>query len=542
MSVDSHHESRLHSESKKSASLPDPQEPESGHSERLSEKDSRSTAASNAELAPNGKYFRDLIRLIQCKICNKPLQQPLALPCGETLCRNCLPPAHERQNISYPDQPGRRQGFACPFKLCEGQEHSLADCNLDITLTNILTQLDNVLSPNLPPDPLGLSKYFTTNLDARAEVKEPQARVSVLLSGYNLAQNGDLPFDSGFPQHTIPDGSLTSKTSDGPLLTTLLAATRSEFDCQVCYCLYNSPITTSCGHTFCESCLERIRDHSNLCPFCRRPLSSYRNIITGKSNRRLTDLLSLMYPDAISARKTQISEDMPEGEPTVPIFACAMTFPRMPMFLHIFEPRYRQMIRKAITNGTRCFGMVTHRQGEAPIADGDFDAPFNRYGTMLYITNVQMFPDGRSLIETIGTYRFKISSYSWKDGYPIAKIERVEDIPYGDEESMEATERTLNPSSGDNPENLACLSTQELHQNCLNFVSLMRNNSVGWFTDRILNIYGHPPQDPALFPFWMATLLPINEQEKYLVLVSTSVRERLKLIMVWIKAMEQKRW
>ncbi|KAK6497365.1 hypothetical protein TWF481_011774 [Arthrobotrys musiformis] len=221
-----------------------------------------------------------------------------------------------------------------------------------------------------------------------------------------------------------------------------------------------------------------------------------------------------------------------------------MTFPRVPMFLHVFEPRYRLMLRKVINDGSRSFGMVSHRRGPAPPADGDFDAPFTRYGTMLYITNLQMFPDGRSLVETIGTYRFKIMSYTWQDGYPIAKVERVEDIAYADEERIEMAERRhdTTPENAVTSESLSHLSTQELYRQGLEFVNSMRNSSTGWFTDSILNTYGQPPQDPAVFPFWIATLLPVHGRERYTVLVSTSVRERLKLVMVWIRSMQQRSW
>ena len=93
---------------------------------------------------------------------------------------------------------------------------------------------------------------------------------------------------------------------------------------------------------------------------------------------------------------------------------------------------------------------------------------------MLYITNLQMFPDGRSLIETTGTYRFKIMSYIWQNGYPMAKVERIEDIAYADEENMEAAERMIPTTPGD-PITLASLShlsTQELHRQGMEFYRL----------------------------------------------------------------------
>ena len=46
------------------------------------------------------------------------------------------------------------------------------------------------------------------------------------------------------------------------------------------------------------------------------------------------------------------------------------------------------------------------------------------YGTMQDITSVRMLPDGRSVVETRGTYRFRIMERGNLDGYMISRIER----------------------------------------------------------------------------------------------------------------------
>ncbi|KAK6525043.1 hypothetical protein TWF281_011927 [Arthrobotrys megalospora] len=547
MNVDSNTELGLQVGPEKSA--PGPQ----GCLENIAEKDvnrKESQAEFGSGSNPDsGLNIREFVRLLQCEICHRILQKPLTLPCGETLCRSCLPPVHERQNVSYPNQPNRREGFVCPFKSCEGQEHSVADCNPNITLANILAAVETVVSASINLPLAGNLRAqrdeHRTELDTALSDSRLLRSSTSLLEAYTLARQGLLPFDSEFPTpvHRQQRGA-EAKALEKQVSDNLLSGIRPELDCQVCYCLLRLPITTSCGHTFCDGCLRQVRDHSNLCPFCRRSLSPYQTTAEENASRRLRTLLSNLFPYDVAARDEQAAEDAQDDAHSVPIFACAMTFPRVPMFLHIFEPRYRLMLQKVINNGSRSFGMVSHRRGAAPPADGDFDAPFARYGTMLYVANLQMFPDGRSLIETVGTYRFKIVSYTWQDGYPMAKVERVEDIAYADEENMEAAERMLPTTPGDSITlaSLSHLSTQELHRQGMEFVDSMRNSSTGWFTDRILNTYGQPPQDPAIFPFWIATLLPVHDREKYLVLVSTSVRERLKLVMVWIRSMQQRSW
>lgn len=46
------------------------------------------------------------------------------------------------------------------------------------------------------------------------------------------------------------------------------------------------------------------------------------------------------------------------------------------------------------------------------------------YGTMLEIRTVQIMRDGRSMVETVGSWRFKILEKSTLDGYGVGKVER----------------------------------------------------------------------------------------------------------------------
>ena len=50
--------------------------------------------------------------------------------------------------------------------------------------------------------------------------------------------------------------------------------------------------------------------------------------------------------------------------------------------------------------GTREFGMCTNSNSQ--------DRAFSDYGTMLEIRDIQYFPDGRSVVDTMGGRRFKV--------------------------------------------------------------------------------------------------------------------------------------
>lgn len=77
--------------------------------------------------------------------------------------------------------------------------------------------------------------------------------------------------------------------------------------------------------------------------------------------------------------------------------------------------RYRLMLRRILASRELCFGMIMHpsREGQAV-----------NYGTMLEVSHIHILPDGRSIVQTIGTYRFRIAKRKEFDGYLIAKVDR----------------------------------------------------------------------------------------------------------------------
>lgn len=88
---------------------------------------------------------RDLINLIQCPQCSKPFTSPVTLPCGNSLCRTCLPEPHQRLQVTYPDTPGRRRAILCPYPTC-ALEHTVADCSVDVTLSKVMIAISEVVA------------------------------------------------------------------------------------------------------------------------------------------------------------------------------------------------------------------------------------------------------------------------------------------------------------------------------------------------------------------------------------------------------------
>jgi Lon protease-like protein len=393
------------------------------------------------------------------------------------------------------------------------------------------------------------------------------------MATYRLAEEGDLSYEADIHYEEIISAtpSPSSDVDDTGLVRKAQDATRAEMDCQVCYALFYDPLTTTCGHTFCRSCLHRILDHSRYCPICRRSLaiSPLLNETLSPPNQTIKRIIETFWLEEVNARKEALDAErvaqMQDHDTS--LFICTLSFPHMPTFLHIFEPRYRLMIRRAIEEGHRTFGMVIPKRRQHP---GDTD--FHELGTLLSIVNIQFYPDGRSLIETVGLSRFRVLEHGFLDGYMVGKTERVDDISLEDEEAAEAAEASpMEPESNQEPilegdkesaeqvsplprsnsssphiptsmADIDTMSTQSLMHYASSFVVRMREQSVPWLTERMLTIYGECPEDPAIFPWWFASMLPVTDIEKYRLLGTSSVRERLKICCTWIVEWEMARW
>lgn len=48
----------------------------------------------------------------------------------------------------------------------------------------------------------------------------------------------------------------------------------------------------------------------------------------------------------------------------IPIFVCTVAYPGIPCPLHVFEPRYRLMMRRCMETGTKKFGMCCYEPGK----------------------------------------------------------------------------------------------------------------------------------------------------------------------------------
>lgn len=289
----------------------------------------------------------------------------------------------------------------------------------------------------------------------------------------------------------------------------------TELECSLCSLIFECPSTTRCGHTFCQGCLERSLDYTDRCPVCRQTISQR----TLSIDQTIQTIIHHSFQDQSSSRVPKASEHEEGSMKTqVPLFICGLAFPKLPTFLHVFEPHYRFLIRRALSTNRR-FGIVL------PTETGSI----NRYGTLVEIKSIEFLQDGRSLVETIGMVRFEILEVSCVDGYQVANVKWIEDIEPRVELQLE--------EDVDQEE-----SIDRLIQVCHAFVEVLRSGSTPWVLQRLNNTFGPTPSDPAQFSYWMAMVLPMSDQHKSQLLPITSVRLRLKLIVHWIHGFKTQWW
>ncbi|XP_052628016.1 LOW QUALITY PROTEIN: LON peptidase N-terminal domain and RING finger protein 1-like [Harpia harpyja] len=281
----------------------------------------------------------------------------------------------------------------------------------------------------------------------------------------------------------------------------------SDLECSLCIRMFFEPVTTPCGHTFCKECLERCLDHRPNCPLCKQSLREYLKAGSYSPTVLLQDIMLATFPAQLAERRELHRAEMAELSnltKNIPIFVCTMSFPGIACPLHVFEPRYRLMIRRCQETGTRRFGMCIYENGKS----------FADYGCMLEIRQIEPLPDGRSLVDTIGRRRFRVLSRGHRDGYNTADIEYLEDKKVAGEELQE----------------LQCLheSTYRLAQRFCEHGDLASRH--------IFMQHGPLPEkeediqasaDGPTWCWWLISILPLDPSYQLNLFSTTSLRARL---------------
>lgn len=142
----------------------------------------------------------------------------------------------------------------------------------------------------------------------------------------------------------------------------------------------------------------------------------------------------------------------------IPLFPLpnVVLFPRMPLPLHVFEPRYRKMVADVL-GGHRTIGMVLLRPGWE--ADYHGRPAIYAVGCAGRLEDCDPLDDGRFDIVLRGLTRFRVVEEHAGEPYRLASVEAFDDRP-GEAVALDEARRRVLAAIGQAADGPAVLVTQ----------------------------------------------------------------------------------
>jgi Lon protease-like protein len=279
---------------------------------------------------------------------------------------------------------------------------------------------------------------------------------------------------------------------------------KEDFECPLCLKFFYDPVTTACGHTFCRNCILRALDHHSQCPLCRTAVNMSPDHPT---NVTLKNIVSKLFPEDYALRAEEARKECIQDESCMPLFPLnSVVFPGMRFPMHIFEPRYRLMLRRCM-NGAKTFGLINIRRDNSGLSWMPYDI-----GCTLIINQITNLPDGRSYIDTKGFRRFKVLEKWEADGYLVGKIEYLEDNPQEEDASL-------------------CARCAQEIRDWLDAVMTSQMFETNEQIRRHLTQAGEIPADDCMLSYWVSSVMPVNVDIKQELLEMQSTTRRLGRIL-----------
>lgn len=188
----------------------------------------------------------------------------------------------------------------------------------------------------------------------------------------------------------------------------------------------------------------------------------------------------------------------------VPLFPLnAVVFPGVGTALHVFEDRYRTLVRELLQVESvfdRVFGILAIREGYEVGAHGMQSA--HRVGTLVQLTEATAYDDGRFDIELLGRQRLRVLDWDSSGPYLRGEVELLADA----DEPDGATEAR------------AALAVFETYRERL---SELRGGPV---------LAGEMPRDPAYLSYALASTCLLTLPQRQALLEADSAQLRLGMI------------
>lgn len=191
--------------------------------------------------------------------------------------------------------------------------------------------------------------------------------------------------------------------------------------------------------------------------------------------------------------------------------------------LHIFEPRYREMVRSCL-QGDREFGVVLISRG-SEVGGGD---QRNDVGTVARMVQVAELADGRFAMITVGMSRFRVITWLADDPYPQALVEDWldEDLP-----GASIGESLGSDVAGPLGATIARLPAVTARVRRLVALAVELGDSADDPSQELSD-------DPVAAVFQLATLAPLSVADRYTLLALPGVVARIAALEVFLDDVE----
>jgi Lon protease-like protein len=214
--------------------------------------------------------------------------------------------------------------------------------------------------------------------------------------------------------------------------------------------------------------------------------------------------------------------DARAGLRELPLFPLStVLFPGAQLPLHIFEQRYRRMIRRCLDTRAPEFGVLLIKEGDEVVegrgggaAPGRPPEPYS-VGTVARIVDAGRFPDGRFLIYCIGQERIRLRRLTQEVPYLIGEVEVVVD----------------EDGSGDHPDRAAL--ADDVRKKATELLETIRDGSPAGEQQQRLQIdavlRSIPTADSELSFFVPRLLSAASAEERQGLLDTRTIESRLRL-------------
>jgi Lon protease-like protein len=173
--------------------------------------------------------------------------------------------------------------------------------------------------------------------------------------------------------------------------------------------------------------------------------------------------------------------------------------------LHVFEPRYVELVQHCLAADSHEFGVVLITRG-SEVGGGDQRCDV---GTVAQMVQVAQTPDGRYAVVALGTRRIRVERWLPDDPFPIAEVSDFDDADGGDQLHSTAVGRAVSD-----------LAAKVRRAAAL---ALELGDPVGDPGDAI-------SPDPELASHQLAAMAPVADSDRYRVLCVPGTSERLSLL------------